>query len=566
MPIKDDHLKHIPIGESDFKNLIEGNNYYVDKSLLIKEIIDDDSLVILLPRPRRFGKTLNMTMIRYFFEVSDEDRGDLFSGLAIENHPEIMKHAGRYPVIYITFKDFKYQNWEDALSKFKTLIAELYNHHHLALSVILNKTNEIIIQKILTLESDVATLGSSLKNLSHHLLSYYKTRPIILIDEYDTPLYAAWEHGYYTEMISFIRTLLGGCLKDNQYLEKAVLTGIMRIAKKSVFSDLNNLEVYTILDQNFSDKFGFLDDEVESLLRYYGIESKLPEVKEWYNGYRFGTYTIYNPWSILNYAKKGASGPEPYWVNTSSNTLIRNIIHQSDNVVKEDIQQLLSGQVIRKQIRNDFVLTDLDHSQTALYSFLLLSGYLTAVKVSNSLPAEYDLAIPNREVSYVYTEIISTWIEQFNVNGTYQKMLQDLTSGNIESFTDYFEAIVSSSFSYFDLSENKSENFYHAFVLGLFVSLRDMYELRSNRESGYGRYDLMLIPKNLGKRKNGFVIEFKQTNKRRSETLNSAADGALLQIKEKEYARELINLGIPDIFLIGIAFEGKRVKIVHERY
>jgi hypothetical protein len=339
----------------------------------------------------------------------------------------------------------------------------------------------------------------------------------------------------------------------------------MRIAKESVFSDLNNFEIYTIVENSFSDKFGFLEDEVTTLLDYYHSDHTLPVVKEWYNGYQFGPYTIYNPWSILNCIKHNQITPEPYWVNISSNSLIQNVIQASDNIVKEEIRQLLSGQVIQKQIRKDFVPTDLQNSPIAVFSFLLFSGYLTGVKVPDSLPAEYSLKIPNKEVSYVYTDIISSWIEQFNSNGTYQKMLQDLLSGNINSFIDYFTAIVSSSFSFFDLSDDKSENFYHAFILGLFVSLSETYHLRSNRESGFGRYDLMLIPKNVDEQRNGFVIEFKLVNKRRGETLDSAADAAIRQIKEKNYSGELITLGVRSIFLIGIAFEKKNVKVLYER-
>ncbi|PWR69603.1 AAA family ATPase [Methanospirillum stamsii] len=557
--------KRIPIGESDFKNLIEGNNYFVDKSLLIKDIIEDNSLVILLPRPRRFGKTLNMTMLRYFFEISDQDLRGLFTGLDISKYPDIMEYAGNFPVIYLTFKDFKFTGWEDSLSKFRTILAELYSRHDYLFVKSLSKTDKILIEKILTLESDPATLGSALKNLSRLLFSHFHKKPVILIDEYDTPLYAAWEHEYYAEMISFIRILLGSALKDNPYLEKAVLTGVMRIAKESVFSDLNNLEVYSILDRKFSERFGFLEEEVLELLREYQCTESFHEVKEWYNGYQFGPHTVYNPWSVLNYIKHVESGPKPYWVQTSSNTLIQIVFQKSDRQVKEDIQELLSGRPVTKQIRNDFVLPEIFQSQNALFSFLLFSGYLTALKISDTHPPEYELKIPNREVSYVYDEIIVTWIEQFNSLGTFNQMLNDLTKGNIESFIDYFSTIVATSFSYFDLSEKKAENFYHAFVLGLFVSLSDVYNLRSNRESGFGRYDLMLIPRDPDKHTNGFVIEFKAVNERRGETLDMAAGAALQQIHEREYAHELMSHHVHTIFLIGIAFKGKEVKILYDR-
>lgn len=560
-----DMRKRIPIGESDFKNLIEGNYYYVDKSLLIKEIIEDDSKVILLPRPRRFGKTLNMTMLRYFFEISQHDVRDLFSGLIISRHPEIMEYAGNCPVIYLTFKDFKFTSWEDSLSRFKTILAELYNHHTGLYAEPLPITDDIIVHKIRTLESDIASLGTAIKDLSRLLFSHYNKRVIILIDEYDTPLYAAWEHEYYPEMISFIRILLGSALKDNPYLEKAVLTGIMRIAKESVFSDLNNLEVYSIVDQKLSDKFGFLDDEVQRMLHEYNCSESIHNIKEWYNGYRFGTHIIYNPWSVLNFIKHFESGPKPYWVQTSSNSLIQNVLRRSDGQVKDNIQELLEGKTVRKQIRNDFVLPDIYQSQNALFSFLLFSGYLTVVRVSDTHPPEYELMIPNKEVSYVYREIVLKWIEQFNTHGTFNQMLTDLTAGNIESFIDYFTSIVGSSFSYFDLSEKQAESFYHAFVLGLFVSLADTYHLRSNRESGFGRYDLMLSPKKPDEQSIGFVIEFKTANVRRGETMDYAAVQALHQIQEKGYAQELVSLHIPRIFLLGIGFQGKDVKIQYEQ-
>ncbi len=338
----------------------------------------------------------------------------------------------------------------------------------------------------------------------------------------------------------------------------------MRIAKESVFSDLNNLEVYSIVDERLSDKFGFLEEEVQRLLQEYHCCESIDSIQEWYNGYRFGPYTIYNPWSVLNYIKHIHSGPKPYWVQTSSNTLIQTALKRSESQVKDIIRDLLEGKSVRKQIRNDFVLPDVFQSPNALFSFLLFSGYLTGVEISEIEPPEYELMIPNKEVSYVYREIILNWIELFNTHGTYHQMLHELISGNIESFIDYFTTIVNSSVSVFDVSENQAENFYHAFVLGLFVSLANVYHLRSNRESGFGRYDLMLIPNKIDEQSIGYVIEFKKTNIRRGETVDSAAALALQQIQEKGYAQELVSLHVPRIFLIGIGFQGKEVQIQYQ--
>ncbi len=391
--------------------------------------------------------------------------------------------------------------------------------------------------------------------MEHH----YGRKTVILIDEYDTPIQEGYIHGYYPQAISFMRNLLSGALKDNSSLEQGVLTGILRIAKESIFSGLNNLRICSLLTPEFSQHFGFLEKEVEKLLQDYQVGADIDEVKNWYNGYVFGDTIIYNPWSIINYADQWRNGFRPYWVNTSSNDLIRQMLTTSPAVVKEELECLIRGESIRKEIQDNIVFQEIENNSSALWNFLLFSGYLKIVSKEQHKRLYAELKIPNVEVEYLFEDIILKWFESSIQDKHHQMMLSALVNGDLLTFEDIFQDFVMKTFSMFDTGGEEPEKVYHAFVLGLLVSLQDSYEVRSNRESGYGRYDVMIIPRDLSSK--GVIIEFKKA--RRNENLDQAVTAALAQIETKDYACELLVLGCEDILKIGIAFQGKKVRIRH---
>ncbi|MCT4618794.1 MAG: ATP-binding protein [Marinisporobacter sp.] len=552
-------MKRIPIGISDFKEMISGNYYYIDKSLFIKEIVEDGSKVILLPRPRRFGKTLNMSMLKNFHEKSKEDTRDLFKNLKINKYKEIMKLQGKYPVIYITFKDVKYSKWEDCKEALESLVKDAFmKHRYLLEENFLEENERLIFKSILERKAKSVDFMSGLKLLSEYLHRYHKEKTVILIDEYDVPIQSGYIYGYYEKIIEFMRIFFSSGLKDNAYLEKGVLTGILRVAKESIFSGLNNLEVCTILNDRYSDHFGFSENEVEEMLKYYNLEFEMDEIKKWYNGYIFGEKVIYNPWSILNYTKNFKSGFKAYWVNTSSNDLVKKVLTKANDTVKRELEDLIKGKSIRKQINEDIVMNEIDKGAENVWSFLLFSGYLKVVHEELIMGRTYcNLKIPNIEVVYLYEEIILSWFKGSINTDKFHILLKSLITGDIETFEEILSEYLIKSASYFDIDE--SEKFYHAFVLGILVALSDTYEVRSNRESGYGRYDIMMIPKN--KEDLGIVIEFKKVRKRRKETLELAVENALKQIVEKNYKQELLDLGVKNILEMGVAFEGKEVLV-----
>jgi hypothetical protein len=549
--------KRLPIGISDFKEMITEECYFIDKSLMIKDVVEG-AKIILYPRPRRFGKTLNLSMLRYFYDNSEDNRV-LFNGLKVEKEESVMKKQGKHPVIYITFKDVKANDYNAAMYLIKELILEEYKkHRYLLKSDILMPEDKVYYNLILGRESKNEVFMPSLKNLSEYLSKYHKANPVILIDEYDMPLQGAFTYRYYEEMVMFFRNLLSGCLKDNIYLEKAVLTGILRVAKESIFSGLNNLRVASLISEKSADKFGFLEKDVEETARYYEIEDKLDEIKSWYNGYNFGGVNIYNPWSILNYVDEKKL--RPYWVNTSGNELIKDLLGKSDDSVKKSLNDLIEGIPVRKRVEDNIVYNDIDREEDVLWSFLLMSGYLRYDNLEKIGDFYYaDLSIPNEEVKYLYRgEIISRWFAAKNTKHGLEKVLKSLTDGDLEEFVDMFTDFSESCFSYFDVTGEESEKFYHAFVLGMVVTLRDSYEIKSNRESGYGRYDVMLIPKDRGKR--GIIFEFKRVNKKR-ETAETAMANAKKQVIEKNYEAELREAGVVKIVRIAAVFEGKSVEV-----
>lgn len=550
--------KKIPIGVSDFKSIIEENYYFIDKSLFIKEVVEDGSKVILLPRPRRFGKTLNMSMLKYFYEKSEEDNRSLFDNLKINEYKDIMNVQGKYPVIYISFKDMKDNNFQSFLIKIKDLIAEEYGRHRILIKEdILEEEEKNFFKDILNSTASQERVELSLKYLSKYLYRYYKQKCVIIIDEYDVPIQSGYINDFYDEIIGFMRNFLTGGLKDNSCLEKAVLTGILRVAKESIFSGLNNLKVSTLLSKHYSDFFGFMDFEIEEILRHYGIEYEIDEVRRWYNGYIFGSNIIYNPWSILNYIDNEAEY-RPYWVNTSSNDLVKSVLARGTEKLKTELESLIKGESIEKLINEDIVMKDIDSSSENVWSFLLFSGYLKVIERRLERGKNYcTVKIPNLEVQYLYEEIILSWFNENISSDKFGMMLKSLVSGDIKTFSIIFKELVLNSVSYFDISGRESEKVYHSFVLGMLVGLSDDYEVRSNRESGYGRYDVMVIPRDLSKK--GIIIEFKKVDE--DEDLEVAATNALKQIEEKQYRQELVDRGVKDIIELGIAFEGKVVLV-----
>ena len=555
--------KSIQIGTSDFKDLIEGNNYFVDKSLLIKEFIENGAKIILTPRPRRFGKTLNLSMLRYFFDIRiKEETKNLYKSLKIDHEKEIIKLQGEYPVIFITFKNEKYTCYEDFKDGIIFLMSNLYKEHdYLLESEKLSSIDKKEYINIMERKVSVASLCNGISTLMGYMNKHYGRKVMLFIDEYDVPIQEGYLHGYYDDMIVVIRNLLTAALKDNPYVEKSLITGILRVAKESIFSGLNNIEVDTILEYDFNDKFGFTENEVEDILKYYDSLENMESLKEWYNGYVFGGEIIYNPWSVLNYLKKKKSSFKPYWINSSSNDLIKKLLVKGDKDIKLDLEKLIEGNSINKVIDDTIVMAEVEDSNQNIWSFLTMCGYLKAVKTENIEGIlNCELKIPNKEVLIFYKNLIQKWFQDTMTNQKYELMLQMLTTGEIEIFSGIFEKFVINNLSYFDVSGTEPERVYHAFVLGMLISLSEKYEVKSNKESGYGRYDVMLIPKDTSKI--GIVMEFKKIDEFLKTTIEEATIAAIKQIEEMKYTQELESRGIKDIIKLAIVFKGKEVKII----
>jgi len=550
-------MKKTPIGISDFREIIENNYYFVDKSLFIKEIIEDDSKVILIPRPRRFGKTLNMTMLKYFFQRSESENISLFKNLEISKYKNMTKLQGNYPVIYITFKDMKHYNFNNCIEAISFLMAGIFQEFKANLYSKCSREEKEYFTKILARKCSLVEIEMSVKVLIELIYRYIGKKPILLIDEYDVPIQQAHLKGYYSELIGFMRNFFSGALKDNTNVEKAVMTGILRVAKESIFSGLNNIKVYSLINSKYKEYFGFTENEVKKLLEYYNIKTELENIKFWYNGYNFAGEVIYNPWSILNYIKDIDRGLICHWVNTSSNDLIKDVLGKSDNKVKVELESLIEGKVLEKKINENIVMEEVNTNSENIWSFLLFTGYLKVNEIKN-IDGDIigNLSIPNKEVSSLFKNIILEWFNKSDVNEDFNDMLKALISGDIETFDIMFSNTIDRTLSYFDVA-GESERFYHAFVLGMLVALENTHYIRSNRESGYGRYDVMIIPKD--KNALGIIMEFKKVNKRRKETLKDAVNTALKQIEEKKYNLEMRALGVNNILEIGIAFEGKEV-------
>ena len=556
-------MKKLPIGISDFKEMMMDNYYYIDKSFLIQEVVELGSKAMLMPRPRRFGKTLNLSMLKYFFEKTEEDLSYLFKDLAIwQVGKEYRDMQGIYPVIFLTFKDVKNSDWEGCFEQLKVIIADEYRRHdYLLRSSVLSEIEKETYINITHMKAHRVIYETSLRKLSEYLEKHYNQKVMIFIDEYDTPIQAGYLEGYYKKGIEFIRNFLSGGLKDNTSLERAVLTGILKVAKESIFTGLNNFKVYSILTNKFSRYFGLLEEEVIKMMQDYEITDKIVDIKDWYNGYIFGKNIIYNPWSIVNFVDGYEEGFVPYWVNTSGNELIKRLITTSNTDIKEDIEKLMRGESITKVIDDNMVFEDLDRDDNLIWSFLLFTGYLKATEVDfvNEQNWEAKLFIPNKEVAYFYKKTLLEWFRSSTSSVKLRAMLQGIIEGEIEVFEYHLKQFVLNTMSYFDPTGEEPERVYQGFVLGMLVNLTDHYIVKANRESGLGRYDIAIIPKDTMKK--AMILEFKKVDPARKETLETALEAAIAQIQKNKYDTDLKEAGIREdnIVKAAIAFKGKEL-------
>ncbi len=559
-----DQIKNnrLPSGVSDFNELVKGSYQFADKSLFIKEIINDGAKVILITRPRRFGKTLNLSMLYYFLQLNHPQEGNLFEDLAISQDATFcQKHQQRYPVIFISFKDVKKSSYQAAYGDIVELISKLHAHNRYLLDGdLLHQDETQIFNSLLNQEATQADVESAISQLSLYMTRKFKQTPILLIDEYDTPIQEAYLRGYYLEMIDLMRSILGKALKDNTSLHKAILTGITRVAQESLFSGVNNLEVYSLLREDYGQYFGFSEAEVVKFITNTGHEVSLQSIKEWYNGYQVGKYILYNPWSIIGCLKNhGKLGP--YWLNTSSNNLIKELLTKADDSIKTQFELLLQGKTIEKPLLENLVFPELETKEEAIWSLLLYAGYLN---VSSTELKDFELiaqvSIPNREVMYVYDEMVAGWFRRDTSLASYKKFIKSLSCGDMNSFKQCLTDYIMQTSSYFDFNKNTPEKVFHSFMLGLVVGLKDNYIIQSNQESGLGRFDVIFIPKD--KKTNGILLEFKTGET--IELLPKRAKEALVQIKDKQYFELFKQHDVLSVLAIGLAFCGKQVELVYE--
>ena len=553
-------MKGIGIGESDFKGLRIKDNYYIDKTLYIKHIIDNQSRVILVTRPRRFGKTLNMSTLRYFFDCEKKDTSKLFEGLKImEQGEKYTSKLGAYPCIYITLKDVRGSNLEEMMLLFQTELNELFiDHANLLKSEKIFDVEKEMFNTILNLKGNKIQLQGAIKLLSRMLYREYEKPVMLFLDEYDVPLQNAYVQGFYDEAIEFFRTFYGTTFKDNQYIEKTVLTGVSRVAKESIFSGANNFRVYTVLDNEFAEDFGITENEMDKIIQDFNVQDDKKEIKKWYDGYKIGDAEgIYNPWSILNYLTDRKL--MPYWVNTSSNDLIKLILKNS-STIKEKIETLLRGEEITVPINFETIIVGIEQNEDNIWGLLLGTGYLKITEVVNLAESIYKVKLPNYEIKNLFEGIIRDWFSNKVIGNDLRSILNDLVTLNLYEFERKFIVLVRQMFSFMDVGENTAENFYHAFVLGMLVGLKDTYYVNSNRESGFGRYDIMLEPKD--KNGNSFVIEFKVLDDLSETTIEQTIENAKKQIIDKKYEENLIERGFKNITKMVFAFNGKEVKMI----
>ena len=545
--------KAVPVGIEDFKELIQDEYYYVDKTLLIDEMLMNKSKVTLFTRPRRFGKTLNMSMLKYFFDVKDkEENKKLFENLKIYNS-EYMSEQGKYPVIFISMKDLKGNSWEETFNDLKSLISDLYAEFK-DMREKMDERDKIKFDKIFY-EEEKGSYGTSLKLLSNYLYEYYGKSVIILIDEYDAPIINAFDKGYYNEAMDFFQTFYSSVLKTNNSLKYGVLTGITRIIKEGMFSGLNNLYVNTILSKDYSEYFGLLESEVIEMLEYFDMKYKIEEVREWYNGYIFGESKVYNPWSIVNYVRKKEI--KAYWANVSGNTFLENMIDYAGESVYEDLKRFTDGESIKKYISDGTTIKSLLSNDDEIWQLLLYSGYLTKAKnqEKESDSNIYNLKIPNKEIRKYFGNMFLKRF--FGTEVKTNTLIKALENGDIKKFEKTLGEIMINMLSHFDL-DKEMEKIYQVFMIGLVGFLMGKYEIISNDESGYGRYDLAMIP--MKSNEKAYLMEFKISKTKKG--MEERAQKALKQIDEKKYDTKLKARGIKNILKIGVAFYGKEVKVV----
>ncbi len=559
---------NVSIGKQNFADIIENKYFYIDKTVLIKEWWDSGDDVTLITRPRRFGKTLNMSMLNCFFSNQYAGRGDLFEGLKIWEYEKYRNIQGTYPVIFLSFAGIKSDNINDAKLQIKGLIATVYGLHRYMLEGNFLSANEKAMFERMTMFMEDALCYSAINMLCSFLERYYGKKAIVLLDEYDTPMQEAYIHGYWDEFTSFIRNIFNNTFKTNQYLERAIMTGITRVSKQPIFSDLNNLNVVTTTSDEYCTYFGFTEDEVYDSLDKFGLSDRKDDVKKWYDGFIFGSHRdIYNPWSITSYLdnKKLA----PYWASTSSNGLVSQLLQTATSDIKQKMEDLISGREIVVSFDEQIVFNQLGKNKNAIWSLLMASGYLKPDMVEyrgESMEPWYHLAITNLETRSMFYNMFKGWFDDSDSN--YNAFVEALLKGSLKEMNVYMNDVALATFSSFDTGNHPSERtqperFFHGFVLGLLVELRDIYEVKSNRESGYGRYDVMLIPKNNDKKYNAIILEFKVFDSYDESTLEETVQSALKQIEEKNYDAELLARGIEKerIRHYGFAFEGKQVLI-----
>ncbi|ETX02274.1 MAG: hypothetical protein ETSY1_04185 [Candidatus Entotheonella factor] len=547
----------LPIGIADFRNLREDKRLYVDKSAFISEVLRDHAVVLLVPRPRRFGKTLNLSLLRYFLEKRDEDLSELFDDLVVWQDVEARVHFQKYPTIFMTFKDIKEGSFEDTFEAIQDLVRQVYHEHRYVLDAPeLTLEQKDRYRRLLRSEGSKIMVRNALRDLTEYLYLVHQKQVVLLLDEYDTPIQQGYLRGFYDEAIDFFRNFYAAALKDNVYLFRGILTGILRVARESLFSGLNNVRVRSLLDPEYATSFGFTEAEILHITGAEQQESLRTKLKAWYDGYQFGGQVIYNPWSILCYLDTRRF--DNYWVSTSSDDIIYDLLAHRGYGLSSDVERLLQGENIQKRIDEHLSLRDLDHRPDVVWSFLLFSGYLKPCGTSEEAGTQLlNLAIPNHEVRLVFLNVFRTWLSGHLGGDDHSRLLQDALLGADTETAERLLEHLMLSVSYHDVNRHQPEKFYHGLILGLLVNMEAHYVVRSNRESGYGRADVLLIPREPGHP--GVVLELKSLDTRREESVDEAVKQALRQIRDRDYAAELRSAGAQPIHELAIVFDGKLV-------